>query len=175
MINWFHYPAYKKCPKHLVDIMDVFRNYELEISSTEERTRKLKSNDILGIVSSGLSEIGCIVERSDSVIKKIRRPILFGLNGVASVQYDVDAYQESTKTIIEVEAGRATENNQWLKDLLEAFLIYDAEYLVIAVKNEYVQSKKTKRDFDTVCEFLDAIYNSDRIQVPLKGILIIGY
>ena len=58
---------------------------------------------------------------------------------------------------------------------MEAFLIYDAKYLIIAVKNIYTKSNKEKKDFESVCEFMDAIYSSDRIEIPLKGILIIGY
>ncbi len=100
---------------------------------------------------------------------------MFGKDGSISVYYEVDAYNDETKTLIEVEAGRATDNNQWLKDLMEAFLIYDARHLVIAVKLKYTKTNKIKEDFKEVCDFMEAIYSSDRIKVPLEGILIIGY
>jgi hypothetical protein len=45
------------------------------------------------------------------------------------------------------------------------------QYYVIAVRN---RSKATK-DFDTVCRFMDTMYASDRLRLPLDGILILGY
>lgn len=172
-----YYPHNQKCPEHLLSTIRVFNESETKISSTCEETKHTVSNEVLRIVSPGLSNLGYIVEIEGETgkRKKIKRPVLFGKNGSVTVQYEVDAYHEETNTIIEVEAGRATDNNQWLKDLMEAFLIYDAKYLIIAVKNIYTKSNKEKKDFESVCEFMDAIYSSDRIEIPLKGILIIGY
>ncbi len=42
---------------------------------------------------------------------------------------------------------------------------------VLAVINVY----KTKQDFEEVCRFFDALYSSDRFNLPLNGILVIGY
>lgn len=71
-------------------------------------------------------------------------------------------------------------NNQFLKDLFQACMMQDVDYLVIAVRNEYkIKTKnnmeRTNYDFEEVCKFFDALYASDRLQLPLKGILIIGY
>lgn len=46
-----------------------------------------------------------------------------------------------------------------------------AEYLCIAVRLQY----KTSADYKKVCDFFDAMYASNKFNVPLKGILIIGY
>lgn len=47
----------------------------------------------------------------------------------------------------------------------------DVDYLVIAVRNIY----RTSKDFDKLITSLDALYVSNRLILPLKGILIIGY
>ena len=73
--------------------------------------------------------------------------------------------------MIEVEAGRAVTNYQFLKDLFEATVMVDVDYLGIAVRNVYKRAK----DFETVYSFLDTLHASERLKLPLKGILLIGY
>lgn len=46
----------------------------------------------------------------------------------------------------------------------------ELECLVIEVSNIY----RTSKDFDKVITFLDALYVSNRLILPLRGILIIG-
>ncbi len=75
------------------------------------------------------------------------------------------------KLLYEVEAGRATENNQFLKDIFQACMMFGVEYLVIAVRNTY----RTHNDFEIVYTFLETLYISNRMHLPLKGILLIGY
>ena len=62
-------------------------------------------------------------------------------------------------------------NNQFLKDLFQACMVHDVFYLAIAVRNAY----KGSRDFDIVCRFMDTLYASQRLQLPLRGILVVGY
>ena len=50
-------------------------------------------------------------------------------------------------------------------------MMFNVEYLVVAVRNEY----RTHKDFEIVYTFLETLYISNRIQLPLKGILLIGY
>ena len=45
------------------------------------------------------------------------------------------------------------------------------EFLVVAVRNKYRNSK----DFDKIYTFLETLYISNRIVLPLKGITLIGY
>ena len=73
--------------------------------------------------------------------------------------------------VIEVETGQATENHRFLKDIFEACMMFDVEYLVLAVRNTY----RTHNDFERIYTFLETLYISNRLQLPLKGILIIGY
>lgn len=67
---------------------------------------------------------------------------------------------------MEIEAGRAVVNYQFLRDIFQACVMHDIEKLVIAVRND---------DFETVINFLDTLYTSNRLNLPLKGILIIAY
>ena len=72
---------------------------------------------------------------------------------------------------MKIEAGRAVVNYQFLKDIFQACVMHDIEQLVIAVRNDY----RGHDDFETVINFLDTLYTSNRLNLPLKGILIIGY
>ena len=47
----------------------------------------------------------------------------------------------------------------------------DVLHLAIAVRNRYRNSD----DFSKVENFLETLYVSGRLQLPLKGILLIGY
>ena len=59
--------------------------------------------------------------------------------------FEVDAYNEAQKNIVEVEAGRAFANNQFLKDFFEAIIIDDIDYLIIAVRKPLLNSLCQRR------------------------------
>ncbi|MCL2879372.1 MAG: hypothetical protein FWF29_03925, partial [Treponema sp.] len=102
---------------------------------------------------------------------KIRIPVLFGLDNKIDKEFNADALSHDGKIVIEVEAGRAVDNNQFLKDIFQACMMFSVEYLVIAVRKEY----RGNKDFDSVYTFLETLYISNRMHLPLKGILLIGY
>ena len=62
-------------------------------------------------------------------------------------------------------------NNQFLKDLFQACMMHDVKYLGIAIRNDY----RGNSDFDKVVRFFDTMYASNRLQLPLSGLLVIGY
>jgi hypothetical protein len=97
--------------------------------------------------------------------------VLFGRNGEVEKSFDADAYNKNLNTVIEVEAARATSCNQFMKDLFQASMMEGIEYCVIAVRTK----SKVSKDFEIVCKFIDTIYASNRLRLPLQGILIIGY
>lgn len=97
--------------------------------------------------------------------------MLFGRNGNLEKSFDADGVNLTTKTVIEVEAGRGVTNYQFLKDLFQACMMQDIEVLIIAIRNNY----KGNSDFETVVTFFDTLYVSGRLTLPLKRILIIGY
>ena len=85
--------------------------------------------------------------------------------------FEADGLNPKTKTVIEVEAGRGVTNHQFLKDLFQACMMHNVDFLVIAVRNLY----RTSNDFEKVLSFLNTLYASSRLMLPLKGVLIIGY
>ena len=89
--------------------------------------------------------------------------------------FAADALSEDGKIVIEVEAERATRNNQFLKDIFQACMMYEVEYLVIAVLNTYTFTGTESHDYHLVKTFLETLYINNRLQLPLKGILLIGY
>ena len=137
----------------------------------------MSSNEVLEKVANFLEELNYKVERGKTRDQKIYRPVLYGRDGSVDKAFEVDAWHESTGTIIEVEAGRAVINHQFLKDFFEACVIQDARYLVIAVCKAYKPAslKNPSNDFEIVSTFIDTLYSSGRLNVPLEGILIIGY
>ena len=74
------------------------------------------SRDIHHFDRPYLQKIGFNVETGKTAEQKIRVPVLFGLNGISEKSFEVDAYHGISKTAIEIEAGRAVTNNQFLKD-----------------------------------------------------------
>jgi hypothetical protein len=126
---------------------------------------------VLQIVRPYLEQLQYTVESGKGVNEKIDVPVLFGQDNKIDKSFYADALSADGRIVIEVEAGRATENNQFLKDLFEACMMFDVEYLVLSVRNVY----RTHYDFDRVYSFLETLYISNRLHLPLKGILLIGY
>lgn len=172
-VNYQFYPKNNKLPIFLEGVVTVFEEMTSAISTT---SRRYKSNDILLECCEGLIKLGYKVEGSHNNRKKIIEvPVLFGRNNVLEKSFRADAYNEDLKSVIEVEAGRGVLNNQFLKDLFQACMMQNVDYLTIAVLNEYRTKNKKNYNFEEVCKFFDALYASDRLSLPLKGILLIGY
>ena len=150
---------------HLQDVVNAFED---ERNSMDSSHLDLSSNDALGVVSVPLEKLGYRVEKPGS---SIQVPVLYGENGHPSKYYAVDALNLSERTVIEVEAGTGVANNGYLKDLFQACLLPDVDYLVVAVRQVYGKSK----NYNTVCTAFETMYTSTRLVLPLKGILVIGY
>ena len=166
MINWQYFPKSDMAPKIAISVVHVFESVEARGTSN---TQELPSNAVLAEAREGLQEIGFDVETGKSASDKIAVPVLFGQNGKLEKSFEADAYHRAH--VIEVEAGRAVVNNQFLKDLFQACMMHGVEYLAIAVRNRY----RASNDFERVVRFMDTLYASNRMSLPLKGILIIGY
>ena len=168
-IEWQLFPKNMSCPKHLENIINVFVNQLNSIDSTSHS--KLESNEVLSFLRADLEKNGFDVEKSKKASDKIEVPVLFGRNGQLEKSFYADAYSFDQKTVIEVEAGRGYANYQFLKDLFEACVMADVDYCVIAVRRIYRQTD----DFDKVITFMDTLFSSTKLNLPLKGVLIIGY
>ena len=168
MINFQFYPKNKQITHDLKSVVDVFK---ANVTKFESPKFTLESNEVLNHVANDLKNIGYRVETNKKSSDKILVPVLYGLNGQMEQRFDADAYNEEKGIVVEVEAGRAVTNYQFLKDLFEACVMSDVNYLVIAVRNEY----RNSLDFKKVITFFNTLYTSNRLQLPLKGVLIIGY
>ena len=165
MINWKYYPTYNRCPKHLESIVKVFENNENIIIEAIERIGEESSNAVLEIIRADLEnldnsefqveitsngqnklrEIGFPVNEKSQTVI-ITRPVLYGDRGKEEKSYKVDAYCEKNHTI------------------------------VIAVRNIARKGKKSSScDFEEITKELNALYASDRLSLPLRGLMIIGY
>jgi hypothetical protein len=138
-----------------------------------ESNEKQESNVVLAKVADGLLDLGFEVEAGKKGVDKIFVPVLFGTNGKVEKRFDADAWHRDWGIVLEVEAGRALANNQFLKDLFQASMMHGVEYCAIAVRNIY-QAGKSK-DFEKITTFIETMYASERLHLPLKGILLIGY
>ena len=153
------------------DLMNVVSCFLATQTQIESCVHELKSDEVLAHLNPYFLELGYRVETGKKSHEKIKVPVLFGLNNNIDKEYNADALSPCGKIVIEVEAGRAVDNNQYLKDVFQACLMHEVEYLALAVRKIY----KNRQDFKTVYTFLETLYLSGRFQLPLKGILLIGY
>ncbi|AXI99867.1 hypothetical protein CYPRO_0583 [Cyclonatronum proteinivorum] len=168
MIQYQFFPRSQGITPEIRKVIDCFTQVSDKIDSD---TKNLKSNEVLQHLYQPLSEIGYAVETSKAKDDKIDVPVLFGLDNRIDKSYNADALSQDGKIVIEVEAGRATENNQYMKDIFQACMMFEVEYLVVAVRNTY----RGHKDFEIVFTFLETLYISSRLHLPLKGILLVGY
>jgi hypothetical protein len=168
MVQYQSFPRSNSLLPQLQEIVECFIAVDSEISSP---SHNLSSDEVLAVLRPHFENIGLKVESSKRSIDKIKVPVLFGKNNTVDRSFEADAVSGDGSIVIEVEAGRATENYQFLKDIFQACLMHRVEYLVIAVRNRY----RTHNDFEIVYSFLDTLYVSGRITLPLKGIVLVGY
>ena len=168
MIQYQFFPRSRGITDDMAAIIDCFNQANAKISSDDH---DLISNDVLAALRPYLVNIGFTVESGKTKDLKIDVPVLFGLDNEIDKSFYADAISSDKKTVIEVEAGQAVDNHRFLKDIFEASMMFDVEYLVLAVRNIY----RKRKDFNRIYTFLETLYISNRILLPLKGILLIGY
>ena len=153
------------------EIKSVIECFEKNYESIKSPDNNLSSDGVLKVISKDLEALNFRVEKSKLTNDKIKVPVLFGINNRIDKFFDADAVSADGKIVIEVEAGRGYRNNQFLKDIFQACMMPNVEFLVIAVRNHYHHSD----DFKSIFQFLETLYISGRLQLPLKGIVLIGY
>lgn len=168
MIQYQFFPRSQGITAEIKEVIDCFVSVSEDIDSY---THNLKSNDVLKLLHQPLTSIGYLVENSKAKDDKIDVPVLFGLGNQIDKSYNADALSSDRRIVIEVEAGRATENNQYMKDIFQACMMFEVEYLIVAVRNTY----RGHQDFNIVYTFLETLYISSRLHLPLQGILLLGY
>lgn len=168
MINFQLFPKSQRISNDLEAVIKVFKDNVDKIRSDKN---DLTSNEVLAELLKDLEKIGFEMEKGKKKNEKIMIPVLFGRNGTLEKSFDADGVNYQTKTVIEIEAGRGVANYQFLKDLFQACMMQDIDSLIIAIRNDY----KGNKDFETVVTFFETLYASNRLTLPLKRILIIGY
>ncbi len=161
MVTWIYFPKSSQAPDLALEVVKAFKC----APGIDSAAQTNDSNFALKAVAPGLRSAGFVVESGKKVEQKIRVPVLFGRDGKTEKSFDADAYHEQAGFVIEVEAGRAVVNNQFLKDLFEACMMHNVNYLAIAVRNSYLGGN----DFEKVTRFFETLYASSRLQLPLKG------
>lgn len=170
---WKFYPSRSPPPPWVDDVVGAFAAAKAQVSSTANHG--VSSDAALACVRPALVQLGFEIEGSKAKADKITRPVLFGEAGRARVSYEVDGFHPQHRVVIEVEAGRGAANNADYRDLIRSSLMVDADYLALAVMLECTSGKTMIRSYEQTRERIDAIYASDRLKLPLEGILLIGY
>ena len=171
MINYQFFPRSHGVTPEIQAVINCFKKIEPILDDGTHRV----SNDVLALLRPHLESCGYDVEKGKGRDEKIDVPVLFGENNAIDKSFYADAFNKEQSIVIEVEAGRAVRNNQFLKDIFQACMMFDVEYLVVAVQNEYSGGGVVSKDYHEVKTFLETLYISNRLKLPLKGILLIGY
>ena len=173
LINWSFFPKTDPLPEVLNDPIEIFEKNHGKIDSTKNDTNKLRlsSDKVLKVVEEDFIKAGFDIETGKKKIEKIRVPVLYGHQGTIAQAFEVDGWHKDKKIVLEIEAGRAYSNHQFLKDIFEASVMVNIDYLVLAVRNIY----NNQKDYQIIRDWLDTLFITKRIKFELKGILLIGY
>jgi hypothetical protein len=175
--RWSYYPTRDPPPDWVAELVGVVSTAKPEIDSAN--VSGLTSDTVLARLRAGLERIGFQVESGKKVADRITLPVLFGEQGAPRVRYDVDGVHRDLGVLLEVEAGRGARGNAVYRDLVRTSLIVDAEYLALGVMQAYHHQSGGKsivvRSYADSKDQLDAIYASQRLQLPFKGVLLFGY
>jgi hypothetical protein len=117
------------------DFVNVIALHSKDIDS--RIVENLTSDRVLAFIADDLASLGYKVETGKKALQKIRRPVLFGEEGVEKVSYEIDAFHDSLGIAVEVEAGRGARGNAVYRDLIRTSLIVGAKYLVLGVMIDY--------------------------------------
>jgi hypothetical protein len=176
--SWDYFPRNVRPPDWVEPLVAEVRAVESSIS-TVDRGTGLHSDDVLRQLDPGLRRLGYEVETSRSEANRIRRPVLYGSNGRPEVAYDIDAFHDLHGIVVEVEAGRAASNNATYRDIIRASLILDAQYLALLLPVSYRFYNRGQPSsipaFTRGLDLLTALYASQRLPLPLHGVLLVGY
>lgn len=176
-IHFSTFPRTELPPDFVFPLSKVFQTHEEDIS-TNKLEKGLTSDQVLAILRSDLQDLGFEVEAGKTKEQKIERPVFFGENGIPTVRYQIDAYHPDWKCGLEIEAGRAWMGNAVYRDLIQASVMVQVEYLCLAVPNsyKYLTSGRSSisRDYENTKNLAEALYGHSRLNLPYK-LIVIGY
>jgi len=177
MIRYATFPRTEAPPEWVRGVVSVFERHSVEIDS-EAREKGLTSDEALALLAPDLEAIGFSVERGKQAHQKIERPVFFGENGVPTVRYQVDGYHPLWRCGLEIEAGRAWMGNAVYRNLIQAMVMVDVDWLCLAVSNTYKYNtggrQALSHDYENARELAEALYGHSRMRLPYR-LLLVGY
>ena len=178
--RWRFFPSFRPPPAWVDRLAGIFASRRAQIDSMVVHAKRMESDAVLRVIADPLeSEMQFTVERGKDKLGKLPRPVFFGDQGASSRTYEIDAFQPELGIALEVEAGRATMGNAIYRDLIQGSLMVDARFLALAVPLEYryKSGKRTAREpsYAKTYSVVEAIYGSQRLELPFDGLLLIGY
>ena len=176
--SWDYFPRNARPPEWVEPFIANVQAAEQSISTVERKTG-LDSDRVLQQLAAGLRELGFAVESGKKASERIKRPVLFGSNGHAAVSYEIDAFHDGFGIVVEVEAGRGARGNATYRDIIRTSLIVDAQYLVLLLPVAYRHVSSGRevvvRAYKECADLLSALYASQRLPLPFRGVLLVGY
>jgi hypothetical protein len=177
--RWRYFPGFAAPPEWVPDVVSVFAATRPLIDSAVVHAKRMESDEVLRAVAPALVKLGFEVEAGKKRMGKLPRPVLFGDEGKFLRTYEIDAFQAADGIALEVEAGRATMGNAIYRDLIQGSLMVDATYLALAVPVEYRYRSggrlAREPSYAKTYSVVEAIYGSERLSLPFRGLLLIGY
>ena len=175
--RWQNFPAYAQPPAWVGQFIDAVSESRTLMDSRS--VDGMTSDQALHALSERLQVLGYQVETGKKSLQKIRRPVLFGEDGIERVSYEIDAFHDDLGIAVEVEAGRGARGNAVYRDLIRTSLIVGAKFLVLGVMIEYRHMSAGRQvsvhSFEEARELLDAVFASGRLKLPFEGVLLFGY
>ena len=176
--SWDYFPRNTRPPDWVEPFVTNVRASEESISTVERKTG-LGSDRVLQQLAPGLRELGFAVESGKKASDRIRRPVLFGNNGREEVSYEIDGFHDAHGIVVEVEAGRGARGNATYRDIIRTSLILDARYLALLLPAVYRHvsggREVSVRAYKECADLLSALYASQRLPLPFRGVLLVGY
>lgn len=176
--SWSYYPRNTRPPEWASLFVAAVSSARASIETAPVRSEdaeRLTSDTVLAYLREPLEALGYTVEVGKKADQKIRRPVLFGENGIASVNYEIDAFHDELGIAVEVEAGRGAMGNAEYRDIVRTSLLLDARFMVLMLPITYRYAQTQTDAYARTRDLLTAIYASDRLRLPFEGVLLVGY
>jgi hypothetical protein len=175
---WDYFPRNARPPTWVKPFIANVRFAEQNISTADRKTG-LDSDRVLQQLADGLRELGFAVESGKKAADRIKRPVLFGQYGHAEVSFEIDAFHDDYGIVVEVEAGRGARGNATYRDIIRTSLIVDANYIALLLPVAYRHISGGRevlvRAYKECVDLLSALYASQRLPLPFRGVLLVGY
>ncbi|MDT7602399.1 MAG: hypothetical protein QOF61_396 [Acidobacteriota bacterium] len=176
-IRFSTFPQTEPPPAFTSELVSVFEAHE-PLIATLSLAKGLTSDAVLSVLRNDLVKAGFEVEGGKRQAQIIERPVFYGENGIPTVRYQIDAYHREWKCALEIEAGRAWMGNAVYRDLIQASVMVNVDYLVLAVPQAYKylagNQPKINKDYDNTRSLAEALYGHTRFRLPYN-LIVLGY